>query len=116
MDDKTELQKKALAFAESRERAGCAYFNGLYTGFIAGYQACEGKDTTDEPQTSNCIKPAVNACFTSREQLRTFIQMHIPMAVKPTKPAKTMLVSAFRSANAENIVIDMLTDAFLNRR
>jgi hypothetical protein len=62
MDDKTELQKKALAFAESKERAGCAYFNGLYRGYIAGYQACEGKETPNE--NSNCIKPDVikSAC------------------------------------------------------
>jgi hypothetical protein len=54
--EKDEIEKKALAFAESKERAGCAYFNGLYRGFIAGYEACG-----DEMQASNCINPAVHS-------------------------------------------------------
>lgn len=36
-----EIEKKALAFAESKERAGCAYFSGLYRGYIAGYEASQ---------------------------------------------------------------------------
>lgn len=52
--EKSEIEKQALLFAESKERAGCAYFNGLYRGFIAGYEARDGKDTLDEPPTGDC--------------------------------------------------------------
>lgn len=77
-------------------------------------KACEGKPDSD---TSGGLHLAgVNARFSSETELRTFIQMHLPIAIRPTKPAKTMFVGAFTSANAEKVVVDALVEAFLNGR
>jgi len=67
-------------------------------------------------ENSGLHKHVVNARFSSENELRTFIQMHLPIAIKPTKPAKTMFVGAFTSANAEKVVVDCLVEAFLNGR
>ena len=34
----TDLIKKAEAYADSKERRGCAYWTGLYHGFMQGYE------------------------------------------------------------------------------
>jgi hypothetical protein len=52
--------------------------------------------------------------FSSKEELREFIQLHFPIAIKPKKPAKTMFISPVTSANAQKVIIDCLVDAFLN--
>lgn len=50
----------------------------------------------------------------SKEELRTFMQLHFPIAIKPTKPAKSMFISPVTSANAREVIIDCLVNAFLN--
>jgi hypothetical protein len=47
-EKKSEAEELALKFAESKERAGCAFFNGLYQGFIAGYEAHQKKEIPDK--------------------------------------------------------------------
>ncbi len=50
----------------------------------------------------------------SKEELRAFIQWHFPIAIKPTKPAKRMFISPVTSANAREVIIDCLVNAFIN--
>lgn len=57
-----------------------------------------------------------NIVFSSEDELKRFIKMHIPIAIRPTRAAKTMFISPFSSANAENVVIDTLAKAFFNLR
>jgi hypothetical protein len=73
---------------------------------------CEGMA---QPTGENSLhKHIVMPRFSSKEELRTFIQWHFPIAIKPTKPAKTMFISPVTSTNAQNVIIDCLVDAFLN--
>jgi len=59
--------------------------------------------------------PDINLHFRSKQELRNFIAMHLPIAVRPTKPAKTTFVSAFTSVNAQDVVVDALVEAlFVN--
>lgn len=53
----------ALEFAESKERAGCPYFNGLYRGYIVGYQACERKECLSELPSSNRTLLKIEAVY-----------------------------------------------------
>ncbi len=51
--------------------------------------------------------------FSSRNELKTYLQMHMPIAIRPTKPAKTTFVAAFTSVNAEQIVLEAMVDALI---
>lgn len=57
--------------------------------------------------TLNIMK---NLPFKTKDDIREFIYLNIPFAVKPTKPAKTTYVSTFTSQNAMDQVIDGLTE------
>lgn len=67
-------------------------------------------------QVKNCDISVVNARFATEDELRSFIQMHLPIAVKATRQSKTSFISPYTSANARHIIIDTLTKAFLNGR
>ena len=56
-----------------------------------------------------------NVCmpFSSKEQLAKHITTHIPIAIKPTKPAKTKFVSPFTSNNARQIVEDVIVKCLI---
>ena len=56
----------------------------------------------------------VSRCFSSKEQLQSYITTHIPIAVKPIKPAKTTFVNPFTSNNARQIVEDAIVECLLN--
>lgn len=56
----------------------------------------------------------VSRCFSSKEQLAKHITTHIPIAIKPTKPAKTTFVTPFTSNNARQIVEDAIVECLLN--
>jgi hypothetical protein len=49
--------------------------------------------------------------FSSKEELREFIQGRTPFLVKPTKKAKTTFVAVFTSEHSMNKVVEGLTDA-----
>ena len=60
--------------------------------------------------TPDVIKP-----FNSEREALDFINIHIPLAIKPiNKTAKTMFVSPFSSANAQKIVIESLAKSLFN--
>lgn len=42
--NETLIAMAAENYADSLERRGCAFWQGLYRGYIAGYRACEGKE------------------------------------------------------------------------
>ena len=54
--------------------------------------------------------------FSSKEELAKHIQMNMPLAVKPTKKAKTVFVNPFTSNNARKICIDCVVDSLLNKQ
>lgn len=59
---------------------------------------------------ANSTKPAPPAVFTDKEQLAEFIQVNIPICVKPTKKSKTVFVGVFTSNNAMKETVEALTD------
>lgn len=67
--NETLIAMAAENYADSLERRGCAYWQGLYRGYIDGYRTCEGKETPNEIPAGNCIKPDVNQ---QRELLLAF--------------------------------------------
>ena len=83
-----------------------------YLALAEHFRTCAMEVSSDE--LSGLHKHFVNASFSSKEELRTFIQMHLPIAIRPTKPAKTMFVSPFTSHNSEKVVVDSLVESFLN--
>ena len=46
----------------------------------------------------------------NKANLRQIIEWSIPIAIKPTKPAKTMFIPPFTSANAQQVVVDTLVE------
>lgn len=50
--------------------------------------------------------------FKSKGELKLHIQTHMPIAVKPTRKAKTVFVDPFTSASARDICIDAIVDSF----
>jgi NRPS condensation-like uncharacterized protein len=48
--------------------------------------------------------------FQNKEELYNFILINIPVAVRPTKKAKTTFIYTFTSVNAQRIVVQELTD------
>ena len=80
------------------------------------YQRYLREEKPETTSANSLHKHVVNAHFSSENELRTFIQMHLPIAVRPTKPAKTIFVSPFTSHNAEKVVVDSLVESFLNAR
>lgn len=55
----------------------------------------------------------VNRCFSSKEELAKHIQMNMPLAVKPTKKAKTVFINPFTSENARQTCIDSIVNSLL---
>lgn len=55
-------------------------------------------------------QPVTPAVFTDKEQLAEFIQVNIPIWVKPTKKSKTVFVGVFTSNNAMKETVEALTD------
>jgi len=51
-----------------------------------------------------------------KDKLHDFIWAHTPIAIRPTKPAKTLFISPFTSNHAREVVIDSLTEAFLIKK
>lgn len=58
--NETLIAMAAENYADSLERRGCSFWQGLYRGYIAGYRACDGKESSDELPDSNCIKRVTN--------------------------------------------------------
>jgi hypothetical protein len=57
----------------------------------------------------------INLKFKSIDELRLFIQMNMPIAIKPTKKAKTQLINPFTSENARSICIDSITQGIIKQ-
>ena len=47
-EKKSEAEELALNFAESKQNYGDTFYNGLYLGFMAGYEAHQNKIIPDE--------------------------------------------------------------------
>ena len=48
--------------------------------------------------------------FKTKNDLKEFIALNIPFAVKPTRPAKTVLVGTFTSDNALKEAVEVLAE------
>lgn len=61
----------------------------------------------------NSKKQPIQLKFNSTEDLKTFLELNIPFAIKPTRPAKTTFINPFTSANAQNVIVEALTEALI---
>jgi hypothetical protein len=58
----------------------------------------------------------VNLKFTSIEELAKHIQMNMPLAIRPTKKAKTVFVNPFISGKAREICIDAIVKNLMKQK
>ena len=58
----------------------------------------------------------INISFESKEQLKRFIEMNIPLAISPKKPAKTTFVNPFTSQHARTKITEAIVDAIMKRK
>lgn len=53
--------------------------------------------------------------FYSEEELRYFIDMHMPIAIRPVEKTDKSLVQPFTSANARKICIDAIVESLIEK-
>ena len=61
----------------------------------------------------NIENTSISRSFSSKEELAGYIQMHMPIAIKPLKKAKTVFVNPFTSENARQICINSIVECLL---
>jgi hypothetical protein len=57
----------------------------------------------------------MNRPFKNKAELAEFIQVNIPMLIKPVRKSRYMYISPFSSNNAMDIVVEGLTDRLWDR-